>query len=132
MKKRLPVILAVLVFLLALTGCSAVSTLRKLDAAEDAVEKKLDTLEEQLEDTLRDTQAAAPALDITEEQALQIALDHLGFREDQVTGIRIQQEMDDGVPRFDVTFLQEDWEYEFEIHARNGSILSLEKDNRYD
>jgi uncharacterized membrane protein YkoI len=132
MKKRLSVILAVLVFLLALTGCSAVSTIRKLDAAEDMVEAKLDTVEEQLEDALRGTQAAAPAADITKEQALQIALDHLGFTEDQVTGARIEQEIDDGVPQFDISFFREDWEYEFEIDARQGIILSFEKDNRYD
>ena len=66
------------------------------------------------------------------EQALQIALDHLGFTEDQVTDARIEQEIDDGVPQFDVSFFREDWEYEFEIDARDGTILSFEKDNRYD
>ena len=132
MKKRVSVMLAVLVFLLVLTGCSAVSTIRKLDAAEGKVEAKLDTVEEQLEDALRGTQAAAPAADITKEQALQIALDHLGFTEDQVTGARIEQEIDDGVPQFDVSFFREDWEYEFEMDARDGTILSFEKDNRYD
>ena len=143
MRKRLSVIASVLALLLALTGCSAVSTIRKLDAAEDSVEAKLDvaedkveagldSVEKQLEDALGGTQAAAPKADITKEQAQQIALDHLGFTEDQVTGLKTEYEIDDGVPQFDVSFFQEDWEYEFEIDAREGTILSFDKDHRYD
>ena len=147
MKKRLSVIVSVLALLLALTGCSAVSTIRKMDAAEDRVEAKLDAAEdkveakldsvaEQLEDALGGTRAAAPKAEnsgmLSEDQVREIALDHLGFTEDQVTGLRTEYEIDDGVPQFDVSFFQDDWEYEFEIDARDGRILSFDKDHRYD
>ena len=69
---------------------------------------------------------------LTKEEALQIALDYLGFAADQVTRLYTEYEIDDGIPQFDVEFLQGDWEYEFEIHAENGKILSYDKDHKYD
>lgn len=76
--------------------------------------------------------APAEAEKLTKEQAQQIALDHLGFTADQVTRLRVEYEIDDGMPQYDVEFLQGDWEYEFEIHAENGKILSYDKDHKYD
>ena len=69
---------------------------------------------------------------LTPEQAQKIALDHAGFTTDQVTRLRTEYEVDDGIPQFDVEFYQGDWEYEFEIHAESGKILSFDKDHKYD
>ena len=69
---------------------------------------------------------------LTEEQALQIALDYVGFTADQVSRVRTEFEVDDGIPQYDVEFLQGDWEYEFEIHGKNGKIISYDKDHKYD
>ncbi len=126
----------------------------KLDAAEDRVEAKLDAAEDKLEDNLRKDAPSIPAAapkevvpaptpvetqpvpentqKLTEEQALEIALKHLGFSADQITRLRTEYEIDDGMPQFDIEFHQGDWEYEFEIHAENGKILSYDKDHRYD
>lgn len=43
-----------------------------------------------------------------------------------------EYEMDDGIPQFDIELHQGDWEHEFEIHAKNGQILSYDKDHKYD
>jgi len=75
------------------------------------------------------TQAAAP---VTKEEAEKIALDYAGFTADQVSRLRTEYEIDDGIPQFDVQFYEGDWEYEFEIHAENGKILSFDKDHKYD
>ena len=123
---------------MAMSGCSAANTLRKLDAAEDRVEAKLDAAEEKLENRIRDnagpssSAAEASSALLTEEQVRQIALDYLGIPGEQAERMRIQYEMDDGIPQFDVTVLQGDWEHEFEIHAETGKILSYEKDHKYD
>lgn len=69
---------------------------------------------------------------LTGEQARQIALDHLGFAADQVTRLHTEYEIDDRIPQFDVEFCRGDWEYEFEIHAETGKILSYDKDHKYD
>ena len=126
----------------------------KLDAAEDRAEAKLDAAEDKLEASLRNHGSPAPAAaskeavpaptpvetqpvpentqKLTKEQALEIALKHLGFSADQITRLRTEYEIDDGIPQFDIEFHQGDWEYEFEIHAENGKILSYDKDHKYD
>ena len=126
----------------------------KLDAAEDRAEAKLDAAEDKLEASLRNNGSPAPAAasqeavpaptpvetqpvpentqKLTKEQALEIALKHLGFSADQITRLRTEYEIDDGIPQFDIEFHQGDWEYEFEIHAENGKILSYDKDHKYD
>lgn len=135
MKKQLLGTLLIFVFLLTMTGCSAVNAARKLDAVEEMVEIKLDAAREHMEDVLRDAAAPLPAEGsqiLTGEQALQIALDYLGFTADQVTRIRTEYEVDDGVPEYKISFYWEDWEYELEIHGENGKILSYDKDHKYD
>ena len=69
---------------------------------------------------------------LTREQAQKIALEHVGFTADQVTRLRTEYEVDDGIPQFDVEFHQGDWEYEFEIHGETGKIISYDKDHKYD
>jgi len=102
--------------------------------------------EDKLKDSLRKTVSPAPSTAsmqtmpaatensgmLTREQAQQIALEYLGFTADQVDRLRIEYEVDDGVPQFDVAFHQGNWEYEFEIHAENGKILSCDRDHKYD
>lgn len=160
MKKQLTAVLLIFVLVLTMAGCSVANAVQKLDAVEDLMEVKLDAVEDQLEDGLREAVSPAPAAaptlpaavptetipapaetvpvpaeradKLTEAQAQQIALDHLGFTADQVTRLHAKYEIDDRIPQFDVEFLQGDWEYEFEIHAENGQILSYDKDHKYD
>lgn len=75
---------------------------------------------------------AEKAQALTGEEAQKIALDHLGLTAGQVTRLHTEYEIDDGIPQFDVSFYQGDWEYEFEIHAETGKILSHDKDHKYD
>ena len=148
MKRHLIGILLVLVLLLSLSACTAANAVQTLDIVEDKVEAKLDAAEEKVEESLRNVVAtsSAPAATepaavpveklpsdaLTREQAEKIALDYLGFTADQVTRLRTEYEIDDGLPQFDIEFHQGDWEYEFEIHAENGQILSYDKDHKYD
>ncbi len=161
MKNQLTAILFIFALLLTMAGCSAVNTIQKLDAMEDRIEANVDAAEDGLEHILRDAvtpaPTAAPALSaapvstepapapaevppaaaenvqqLTEEQALQVALDYLAFSADQVTRLNIAYEIDDRTPQFDVEFNQGDWEYEFEIHAEDGRIISYDKDHKYD
>lgn len=124
MKYRLFSLLCVF-FLLA--GCSAAGTARELNTAAD---------------TLRNAVYAAPAATpslpaaageanlLTREEAEQIALDYAGFTADQVKGLRTEFEVDNGIRQYDVEFYKDQWEYEFEIHAETGEILSYDRDNR--
>lgn len=152
MKQRLTALL-MLALLLTMTGCSAAGAARALNRAEDKIEHKLDAAEDKVEDAVRravtpapaatptfpaavptETAAAtAPAVQtITKEDAQKIALDYLGLTADQVQRLRTGYEIDDGIAQYDVEFLEGDWEYEFEIHAETGKILSFDKDHKYD
>ena len=66
---------------------------------------------------------------ITPEQAKTIALNHAGLTPAQVTGLRAEYDVDDGVAHYDVEFRQDRWEYEYEIHGQTGAVLSFEKDD---
>ena len=119
MKKQLTAGLLVFAILLTMTGCTVANAARKLDAAEEALVPTPTTNPE-------------VAGELTQEQAQQIALDYLGIALEDAQRLRIQYEIDDGIPQYDVEFYQGDWEYEFEIHAKTGKILSFDKDSRYD
>ena len=66
---------------------------------------------------------------LTKEEAQAIALKHAGFTEDQVSHLRAEYDMDDRTAEYDVEFREGRWEYEYEIHAETGAILSFEKDD---
>ena len=139
MKKRSLAILLTLLLLLTTTGCSASGAARTLDEAEDRIENKLDAVEDAAENAIRKAvspaqtaPASTQAALLTAKDAEKIALDHVGFSADQVQRLRTDYEVDDGIPQFDVEFHEGDWEYEFEIHAESGQILSFDKDHKYD
>ena len=66
---------------------------------------------------------------LTAEEAQAIALEHAGFTADQVSFLRTEPELYDRVPHYDVEFREGRWEYEYEIHAETGAVLSFEKDD---
>ena len=153
MKKQLTAVLMILALLLTMVGCSAANAAPQLDIAENKIEHALDTAEESLEKSVQKavvpaateaTQAAtepAPAATearqtsselLTKEDAEDIALKHVGLARDQVKRLHTEYEIDDGISQYDVEFRQGDWEYEFEIHAESGKILSFDKDHKND
>lgn len=70
-----------------------------------------------------------PAEEITAEKAKSIALAHAALDAGQVTHLRAEKDRDDGVWVYDVEFHHAGLEYEYEIHAQTGKILSFEKDD---
>ena len=73
--------------------------------------------------------SAAPAPALTAEEAQAIALEHAGFTADQVRFLRTEPELRDRVPHYDVEFQEGRWEYDYEIHAQTGEILSFDRDD---
>ena len=161
MKKQFIAVLLVFTLLMSLSACMSADAVQTLEIVEDKVESRLEAAKNKLEESLRNAAAsssapapaaeptapapepkaepAAPAVPapenrqrLSEDQALQIALDYVGFAADQVSRVRVEFEVDDGIPQYDVEFLQGDWEYEFEIHAENGKIHSYDKDHKND
>ena len=73
------------------------------------------------------TQAPASTR-LTAAQAKAIALEHAGITADAIRFLRVGFDFDDGNPRYEVEFVSDSWEYEYDIHAETGAILSFEKD----
>lgn len=69
-----------------------------------------------------------PAVTLTEEDALQVALDHAGVTQDQISGLKTKLDYDDGVPEYEIDFRVGTTEYEYEINAETGKIRSWDKD----
>lgn len=65
---------------------------------------------------------------LTAEEAQAIALAHAGLTAGQVTFERTEYDVDDGVKEYEVDFRSDDWEYDYEIHAETGKILSSDKE----
>lgn len=129
MKHRIvPLTLTILLFMSLLSGCSLA---RKIDAAEDNIEHRMDRMEDSIEHKLEQSvsQSVTPDSDrITQAQALEIALTHSGYTADQVQHEYTEYEIDDRIPHYDVRFYMENIEYEYEIHAESGEILSYDRD----
>ena len=66
---------------------------------------------------------------ITEDRAREIALAHAGLTADQVSFVRAKLDWDDGRQVYDVEFYTADYkEYDYEIDAASGEILSFDYD----
>ena len=135
MKKSL-IILAILAMLLTGAGCAAAGPAPA--AAEGRIEEKPDAAEDSAEQSLRRAAPPVPAETsvasdpITREKAEEIALKYLDLTKSQVKRLRSSYGIDDGIGQYDVEFTAGDYEYEFEIHAETGKILSFDKDHIHD
>lgn len=61
---------------------------------------------------------------VTEDEARKTALSDAGVTEEQITGIRVKKDHDDGRQVYDVEFYSDNKEYDYEIDASTGKILS--------
>lgn len=65
---------------------------------------------------------------ITGEEAKKIALDHAGLKENDVTQLDIDLDRDNGVLKYEVDFHHGDIEYDYDINAVTGEVISADKD----
>ena len=64
----------------------------------------------------------------TAEDAKAAALAHAGLTADQVAGMKVEKDKENGLWVFEVEFRQGRLEFEYEIHAETGAVLKWEKD----
>ena len=72
--------------------------------------------------------AVLPIATVTAEQAKAIALVNAGFAAKDVTFVKNQLEFDDGILQYDIEFVNGQTEYEYDIDATTGAILSVDID----
>ena len=136
MKKKLLVFM-VITTLLIMAGCS--STPAEDQTADD---QQATATEEVQEDTAADTtqtdaasdatQTDAAAEGISEQEAKEIALNHAGFKESDVEFTKVNKEMDDGVWQYEIEFVAGEMEYDYDINAETGDVMSFDSESVYD
>ena len=75
--------------------------------------------------------ASASTTDIGEAKARSVALNHAGISESSTSYIYAKKDWDDGRWVYDVEFWADGKEYDYEILASNGTILSYDYDAEY-
>ena len=110
MKKAIAMVM-ILTFLVLLAGCN--------------IERALDRVEDRIENAFEPEKTPSETV-ISKEQAEKIALEHIGLTREQTHSIRAEYDHDDGTAEYDVTIYAGELEYELEIHAESGKILSYD------
>ena len=143
MKKLLAVSLGVLASVCLVTGCttknnpvsSAANDVKQtgekmMDETKKAV---TDVTEKGASEADKMSQSAKNEVDkskfIGEERAKSIALEKAGLSADNVTFDKVELDRDDGVWQYEVEFRKDRTEYDADIKAEDGSILSWDVDN---
>lgn len=120
MKKRTCILTALTIFTLALAGCGSASGNNSTSIPNDSASGNQMNADSPTENS--------SGSEITEEEAKSIALTDAGIKEDEVTNIRIQKDIDDGISVYDVDFYVENKEYDYEIDATSGKIHSQDSE----
>ena len=133
--KKFLVLVLILSLMNIFAGC------RALYQAEEYIDHKLDVAEDNVEQSVQAALSPAdvpsdvpapvetlPPEGITEAQAQAIALEHAGLTEQEVSRLQVRGDWDDGHQEYDVEFHVASLEYEYEIDAASGKILSFDKD----
>ena len=69
-----------------------------------------------------------PSGDIGIERAKQIALSHAGLSQGSVSFVKAELDYEDGVKVYDIEFYSGNVEYDYEINAASGAIISVDRD----
>ncbi|MCD7796182.1 MAG: PepSY domain-containing protein [Clostridiales bacterium] len=128
----------------SLTVASSVAEtyIQQTDIAETSQAEQTETLtaavtDEQIDTTVAETSITVTTADTSSkyigvDKAKSIALDDVGLSASDVTFIKAKLERDDGVYEYEIEFIYGDLEYEFEINASTGKIISYDCENIYD
>ena len=124
MKKSLVSIVAISLPALLLTACGADRMGASMSEAGAAAERVITQTADKVQ--------ADTSKFIGEEKAKELALKKAEIVADDVKFDRIELDYDDGVWQYEVDFRYGDIEYDIDIKAENGEILSFEKETDTD
>ena len=90
--------------------------------------KNNETANQNTNNTTQNQQTMEGTGEITIEDAKQIALNHANLTSNQVSFVRSEVDIDNGVKKYEIEFNYNGKEYSYEIGATTGNILSYEQD----
>ena len=77
---------------------------------------------------LQDSSPLPTGGDVGENYAKQVALEHAGVSESQLSRLRIERDYEDGIAIYDVEFCVDGREYDYEITAEGANIISADSE----
>lgn len=69
---------------------------------------------------------------IGKNKAKEIAFNKAGVKEEKVTELEVELDLDNGIMVYDIEFHYNGYEYDYEINAIDGSIIKSDKDSEFD
>lgn len=75
--------------------------------------------------------AASEKKYIGKEKAKEIIFNKLGIKEEQVSRLEIELDLDDNVMVYDIEFYYNEYEYDYEVNAIEGTIIKSDKDKEH-
>ena len=133
MKTKISIVLALALLLLVFAGCqSAKSGLQAPPVGAAVGQSNSDVAppaDAQAPDPTPEVpETTAPAVPISKDSAILLALKHADLKNDEVTRLFAEYDFDDGVGHYDVDFRHGDYDYDYEVHGLSGEILKSEKE----
>ena len=135
--KKIIVLVFSLIFILSLTACGRFANDVKNDAESagdsvvSGVDSAADGVESDVKDKDKDKNKDDESMDlragITANDAKEAALKHAGLSESQVTDIEIDLDRDNGKLIYEVDFNSGGIEYDYDIDAETGEVISANK-----
>lgn len=133
MKKSLGLAAAV-VFSLAVLGACGSNTNEQTDMQVQtqaiATEQAAETDSEVPAETTA-ASGAVPAI-ISEDDAKAIVLEHAGLADKEVSFVKVKTDYENGRTEYELEFYYENTEYDYELDAVSGEILSFDNEIEYD
>lgn len=125
MKKILLLSLSI-IMILSITACSKADN--TADTATKEPAKSNSTVSADKNAGTPDTYSDKSSAIITNEMAEEVALTHAGFKAEDVQYLKSHHEYDDLREIYEVEFYKDNYEYDYDIDAVSGEILSYDKD----
>lgn len=124
--KKSVVILSTILLGAAIVGCTSVKYKNKHKVNESQVsadgQKELANGQKELANGQQVIEEGHK--EITLEEAKTIALNNAGLTEAEVTFGEINKELDDGISKYEIEFYAGNVEYDYEIDAKTGEVIS--------
>lgn len=123
MKKILSVVLSAIMILGLFTACSSNNDKAPVNDAQNEG-KSVSTVPSSDSNGLNENKGDF----IGEKKAKEAALERAGISGDDIVFERVELDLDDGIWQYEVEFRQGRWEYDADIKADDGTVLSFDKD----
>jgi uncharacterized membrane protein YkoI len=132
-RKMIVVVLSLTILLLLTGGAFAAQSFTKQPARALNTQSVMDQTKpiSQTVPSVSATPTTVVSSFIGEARAKEIALAHAGLKESEVNFVRVHLDYDNGRQEYEVEFYSDNVEYDYDIDALTGEIMSYDSDTEY-